>query len=1582
MMRQSRRAGGAPPSTMTPAEPAADDLRLEPERLAAVRRRLGLPADGPACAAPFAMAVVERDGRISACEFGAALPAEGTQPLGALQARLRESVLPGWHCGRCIRACASGLPSPAAPFLREYGTLSSAAPGRPSQLVLRLPSGPLADGVLARVDAWLPGLRVVVLESDGPVDGPAFDAILPRLAGRELRVRLRVPVLDRAAAERLAGLVVESIELDLSGGCRSDLAESRAVAVALGAELRARFVPTPAHWFELDSVAVACASGSVLPLELALERRDGSVPFDGVAVDDLAFVRRVLGSSWDRLGSEVRPLSLEVDALTGLLAALRDRLELRARGELQGVATPTAVPLSLPALDHVYCGSGDLGRWWSRTLLGDAHVAAVRAFVLQQCEAEDGAERLRSHDWLRVLVHRLACERREGAMLRVLHDIYRETAARAVLVARDAEFAATVDLARFGGPWSSRLGLDKPRARKRPFALGKAGASAPADVTVLVPSYRHEAYVGEAIRSVLAQRYGGFKLLVVDDGSPDETVARARAVKDPRIEVRVNEQNLGLGNSVLRALESVDTPFVALLNSDDLFHPDRLARCRDVLLGDPSVQLVTTGLSLVDENGGQITKSNASLVLDGRLVYDWVHWYERAQPPTDLPHDQLFARLLENNFLATSSNLVARTDWLRAQAESLRSLKYCLDWQLFLQAALEGSLHHVHEPLAAYRLHSSNTVWFREGRRWAYYLEVNRVASTALQRVARTGRVDDERGVLRILDAIEAHLARNRETDGYAMLLHSAVDALKLEGFAEASAEIQRRIQNLNRAAEHVRAACDHAADESPAGADRRRMLRVLLGEIAEDQARQERDARRWLQGYVDDLELRLQECWDARRGLEQQKAEALHRADHLAQKAGRLPGLEAEIARAQSAAAAEAHRASQLESDLAGVRQDREVVRSELGTSRGEIEALRQELGAIRRELDALRQDLDGRRAELANTRAELDRLNRDVATNEVERRSLADQLAARELALAEELRRHDQLTAVLAAGRDDLARREAAHDLERAEWEARLHAASLEIAQQSSRVSSLESMRSELEGALATVRVRAAEQDAAMQVARSQREDCDRTIVGLREELEALRKSREFRAGNFLWNKLPLGYASRRGKKWYRRMLDAKSRGLLWLSRLFSGKKRASGVAVVTACWQWPIYSHTFVYQEMIALSHMGLDVQLFHWEQGDMGQLHKAFGYLAEHRTLLQPVWENHLRDRDHFEKTKPGRLKAFLERVSKAVGKPVEELEKEPIVLQGCTFARMAELAGARYLHSYFFYDQSFMAMQAAWLLGIPRGVSCYADHMLDDYPWKLVPLQVELSDVVVATSARIKRELSAKSNGKFDHKIVVKPNGVDGARFPAVARPARKKGEPIEVVSISRIEPKKGLTHLVEAVAILKKRGIEVKAHVVGSKDLHSKGSAEYAETFDRCIREQGVEDLVIQHGMMKQEDLAPILKRCRAFVAPYVELGTGDKDGIPTAMLEGLASGLPVVTTDSGSILEVVDDGVEGIVVKQRDSEAFANALQRLVEDPALEQRMSNAARSRFDRDFDIRVTEKRLHERVAALLAQKQKAK
>jgi colanic acid/amylovoran biosynthesis glycosyltransferase len=336
-------------------------------------------------------------------------------------------------------------------------------------------------------------------------------------------------------------------------------------------------------------------------------------------------------------------------------------------------------------------------------------------------------------------------------------------------------------------------------------------------------------------------------------------------------------------------------------------------------------------------------------------------------------------------------------------------------------------------------------------------------------------------------------------------------------------------------------------------------------------------------------------------------------------------------------------------------------------------------------------------------------------------------------------------------------------------------------------------------------------------------------------------------------------------------------------------------------------------------------------------------------------------------------------SLLEKLAGATGLSPEALLNESIVRTGFTFARHVELAGALYLHTYFFYDQSFLGLIAGYLLQVPRGVTAYADHMLSDYRFKCVPLHLELADIVVATSRRIKAELGAIGGGRFDDKIIVKPNGIDVARFPVIAPEARlAAGGVPELIAVNRIEPKKGLIHLIDAMGLLKARGVAARLNLVGGADVHTPSSADCYRQLLARIDQLQLGDAVVLHGVKQQHEFAPLMARSRLFVAPYVEVNTGDKDGIPTAVLEAMSSGLPVVATDAGSLHECVADGVEGIAVPQRDPERLAEAIERLLTDHALFTRMSHAARQRAVSEFDIHVTELKLHERIRVRLAGK----
>ncbi len=430
-----------------------------------------------------------------------------------------------------------------------------------------------------------------------------------------------------------------------------------------------------------------------------------------------------------------------------------------------------------------------------------------------------------------------------------------------------------------------------------------------------------------------------------------------------------------------------------------------------------------------------------------------------------------------------------------------------------------------------------------------------------------------------------------------------------------------------------------------------------------------------------------------------------------------------------------------------------------------------------------------------------------------------------------------------------------------------------------------------------------------------------------------------------------------------------------MFW-KRLFRRPPAQAPLRVAAATtWHFPVVSHTFVYTELMGLHEMlGADVRVHAWEDAGEDSLHAAFRYLYENRKQLTPEHEMHIADKAHYRETQPERYAELFRRITELTGMSNEELEKNYQLLQAFTFTRQAEEFDAGWIQTYFYYEQSLFGLVAQWFLDIPRGVSSYADHMIEDYALKLIPLHVETASVIVATSKRIKEELISLSDAKYADKIIVKPNGADGRRFPFRERPA--VDGTLKLVSISRIEEKKGLLDLVEAVKRCKDAGKNIEVHMIGAADKGNEASETYAARFEALIKELGVQDNFVLHGLMKQEQMRSIVDLCHAFIAPYVETASGDKDGIPTAILEAMSCGLPILATDAGSIPEIIDDGVEGRILPQRSPEALEAAMTKLVDDPSLVTSLSHAARARFDRQFDFRVTEKLLHERVKKAIA------
>ena len=350
--------------------------------------------------------------------------------------------------------------------------------------------------------------------------------------------------------------------------------------------------------------------------------------------------------------------------------------------------------------------------------------------------------------------------------------------------------------------------------------------------------------------------------------------------------------------------------------------------------------------------------------------------------------------------------------------------------------------------------------------------------------------------------------------------------------------------------------------------------------------------------------------------------------------------------------------------------------------------------------------------------------------------------------------------------------------------------------------------------------------------------------------------------------------------------------------------------------------------------------------------------------------------HERDFAHYQARMPDKVQTLVEKLCLASGLSSEALLHHDNFLQAFSFTRLAEAYRPHYIHSYFFYDRSLMALVASWLLDIPRGISCYADHMLQDYELKVVPLHLELCDIVIATSQRIKQELLTLAPQADPERILVKPNGIDTENFPVMQRSEPGPDAPFRIVSVCRIEPKKGLLDLVEAISLLRQRGVPVEAHLVGAADDWSEASRTYKQKLDQRISELNLWGTVHLEGQQNHEGILRFLGLAQFFVAPFVETESGDKDGIPTAVLEGMATGLPVVATNAGSIPEVINDGQDGVLTPQRDPVALAAAIEALLHDPDGRARLGRNAAAKVRHQFNAVTCEEVFHLRVHSAIA------
>lgn len=217
-------------------------------------------------------------------------------------------------------------------------------------------------------------------------------------------------------------------------------------------------------------------------------------------------------------------------------------------------------------------------------------------------------------------------------------------------------------------------------------------------VGVVIPSYNHERFVGEAVRSVLGQTHADVELVVVDDGSRDRSVevVRETIAGFPGRHARViGQENRGAHAAIMRGVEALRTPVVAVLNSDDAYEPDRFERILPALEGR-ELGVAFTGLTLIDDAGRALSPHHA-----------WSRWYAAALTAAETEPTIGFA-LLVHNFSVTSGNFVF-TRALYDRLGGFGDQKFAHDWDFLIRSVALTEPVFLSDKLMRYRVHGTNT---------------------------------------------------------------------------------------------------------------------------------------------------------------------------------------------------------------------------------------------------------------------------------------------------------------------------------------------------------------------------------------------------------------------------------------------------------------------------------------------------------------------------------------------------------------------------------------------------------------------------------------------------------------------------------------------------------------------------------------------------------------------------------------------------------------------------------------------------------------------------------------------------------
>lgn len=387
-----------------------------------------------------------------------------------------------------------------------------------------------------------------------------------------------------------------------------------------------------------------------------------------------------------------------------------------------------------------------------------------------------------------------------------------------------------------------------------------------------------------------------------------------------------------------------------------------------------------------------------------------------------------------------------------------------------------------------------------------------------------------------------------------------------------------------------------------------------------------------------------------------------------------------------------------------------------------------------------------------------------------------------------------------------------------------------------------------------------------------------------------------------------------------------------------------------------EFPGQTHIFLWRERRALEELGVSVSLISTRRPNKAITPHNWTRQAEEQTqyLLPLGMSDALRAVFDILRSGPAAWGRVLKAAMEAQGlSAMQRLRLLATTLVSAKLIRLAREQGWDHLHVHSCAESAHVAM-LAWLVGrLPYSLTLHGPT-LDGYGPNQ-PQKWKYAKFAIAISQKLLRTVNADLAAERPRNVVVAPMGVDLDTIRR-QRPYElwQAGSPFRIFSCGRLNFVKGHNFLIDAVAALTEQGLDVYLEIAGEDELGGKG---YRQTLAAQIESLGLGGRVQLLGAVSEDRIREGLDQAHAFVIASLD------EGISVAIMEAMAMELPVIATDVGGNSELIDSGVNAIMVPAKNVVALVDAIRGLMTDPAYASRLAQSSRAKIEQGFHHRIS-------------------